>query len=409
VAPLGGVRPLCLGFFFYTIRPVKIIGARDGFSAFLLYTFGTMEDPKSSTKADETVAAAADTNDTADTATSTDTAAKAKAERARAKAARAQARARKPVVPFSLYFRVMACLALLAVVLGSTIVIRSTLTRRSLERSWREMVSAYPVLVFQRVKFSKYLARGTVSSTDKRFARLDVYLVRGEADVQYSLAKFAMDERKTDYRKRRLALEYRGAEKFLVDVEILIDPGDVRLAESVVPRGFSEEESRRMAKTVALASGAVGAVVGGSAGATLGSALGTAAAPSAGGVVGAALSGLLPVSRYSGGIGALIGAASGGALAAGTGYLFTERFVRAVSGAAVDGSRGGQSPQAIAELIAEARPLICMEIVGGSGSGGADWEREAQAYYRREFEKRLAVASRRFGWESVDVDYGDGV
>jgi len=281
----------------------------------------------------------------------------------------------------SAYAWTVAVLLFLVVGLSLFVAVRTVIARNALDESYRRMISSYPSLVFQRVTFSKYLAQGTLSDNDPHFSKLDVYLVKGRADIQFDLSKFAINDKKTDYSRKILCLDYTGKAKFLVDIDVSVDPGNIRLAESIEPEAYSKEEMDKMAKTVALASGAIGAYVGGEA---------ASGAQS-----------LLPVLNYSGGIRTLLGAAAGGALAAGTAYFFTDNFITALQSLS-------HTHASVTEMIAAARPLIVMELAGEDRLGRADWESETQAYYRKEFETRMQSLALQFGWKRVVIDYGDG-
>jgi len=293
----------------------------------------------------------------------------------------AKGKARMDKKNVSLYAWTVAALLFLVVGLSLFVIVRAVVARNALDQSYHRMVSSYPSLVFQRVTFSKYLVQGTLSDNDPHFSKLDVYLVKGRADIQFDLSKFAINEKKTDYSRKKLYLDYTGKEKFLVGIDVSIDPGDIRLAESITPEPYSKEEMEKMAKTAALASGAVGAYVGGK----------TASSAQS----------VIPVLNYSGGISTLTGAAAGGALAAGTAYFFTDNFITALQSL----SRAHAS---VAEMIQAARPLIVMELAGEDRLGKADWESETQTYYRKQFESRIQSLAGQFGWKRVVIDYGDG-
>ena len=281
----------------------------------------------------------------------------------------------------SLYACTVVALLGLVVGLSLFVAVRAVIARNALDESYRRMVASYPSLVFQRVTFSKYLVQGTLSDNDPHFSKLDVYLVKGRADIQFDLSKFAINEKKTDYSRKILYLDYTGKAKFLVDIDVSIDPGNIRLAESIEPEAYSKEEMDKMAKTVALASGAVGAYVGGKA---------ASGAQS-----------MLPVFNYSGGINTLLGAAAGGALAAGTSYFFTDNFITALQSFS-------RTHASVTEMIQAARPLIVMELAGEDRLGKSDWESETQTYYRKQFESRMQSLALQFGWKRVVIGYGDG-
>lgn len=287
----------------------------------------------------------------------------------------------------SLYAWTVIALLCLVVGLSLFVAVRTVIARNALDESYHRMVTSYPSLVFQRVTFSKYLVQGTLSDNDPHFSKLDVYLVKGRADIQFDLSKFVINDKKTDYSRKILCLDYTGKAKFLVDIDVSIDPGNIRLAESIEPEAYSKEEMDKMAKTVALASGAVGAYVGGKAASGAQSVL-------------PVLPGL-SVLKYSGGISTLIGAAAGGALAAGTAYFFTDNFITALQSFS-------RTHASVTEMLAAARPLIVMELAGEDRLGKTDWESETQAYFRKQFESRMQSLALQFGWKRVVIDYGDG-
>lgn len=277
----------------------------------------------------------------------------------------------------------IAALAILAVAVTGVCAARYLANRGRLEKSFGAIAKTYPTLVFRRVKFSKYLARGTLPATDPHFSFLDVYLVRGTADIQFDLSDVEVDSRRTSYLNRVLVLRYVGRERFLVDMDIYIDPGDVTLAETIRPEPFSKEELDRARKIAAVPAGAIGAYVGSKAGSFAGSSF--------------------PLMKYSGGLGSILGSAAGAltgaAAGAGAAYAFTDNLVAALQPAA--GSRAS-----VTELIAAAKPMIGMELAGGDRLRSAAWEDETQRYYRDEFCSRLGAIAKTFGWKRVIVDFG---
>lgn len=273
-----------------------------------------------------------------------------------------------------------ACALAIALVSAAALLAR----RIGLERSWDRLKNAYPSLVFQRVAFSKYLVQGTIPETEAHFAKLDIYLVRGSADIRFDLSPFAIDKRATDWINRVLVLECaRSSEAFLSDVDVFIEPDGITLVESVAPREYTTEEMDSLKQKAALVTGAAGA----GAGALAGSILDQGSK---------SIFSRFPVIGYSGGLSTLVGAAAGGTLAAGTAYLFTDNFIAALQGSA-------QKPAQQAELLHAAIPLIAREIRGDTAEKRDDLEQ----YYRVRFEKRMGAIAREFGWKGLVIEYGD--
>ena len=279
----------------------------------------------------------------------------------------------KRFIPSSLWGRLIATLVMTALLLSVFILICGTLNRNKLDGAFRRMAAAYPELVVARVSFSKYLVQGTLPDNDPHFARLDIWRVRGSADIQFDLSSFAIDPKKTDHLNRILRLSYEGKNEFRPTVAMAIDPGDIRQVESIRPQAYTEAEMKQFAKTAAIAAGTAGALAGGT----------------IAGKAQTGLAGLLPVMKYGGGLKALIGAAAGGALAAGTAYCFTDSFIEAMQ-------TNARKKISVMDMLAAAKPLMEAEIAGTDTA-----ERE----YRADFETRLGEIARTAGWNGVEIDY----
>jgi hypothetical protein len=226
------------------------------------------------------------------------------------------------------------------------------------------------------VKFSKYLVAGTLPETNPHFSKLDIWLVRGTADVQFDLSSFALDAKKTDYLNRVLFLRYGGEGPFVPQIDVDIAPSDIRKIESIESAKFTDEEIKKYAGTTAVVTGLAGAAIGAK-----------VASPS--GIAGK-LASLMPVIPFSGGVSSLIGAAAGGALAGGMAYCFTDDFLVALQGV-------GKAQVSVMDMLAAAEPLVAREL------GGTD---EANAEYRKAFEVRLSSIARGAGWKGVIYEYG---
>lgn len=287
----------------------------------------------------------------------------------------------KRFFPLSLWGRLIVTLVMIALLLSVFILICGTLNRNKLDGSYRRMAAAYPELVVARVSFSKYLVQGTLPDNDPHFTRLDIWRVRGSADIQFDLSVFAIDQKKSDHLNRILRLSYEGKNEFRPTVAMAIDPGDIRQVESIRPQSYTEAEMKQFAKTAAIAAGTAGAIAGGTI-------AGGAGALSAGNAQ-KGLAALLPVMKYEGGLKALIGAAAGGALTAGTAYCFTDNFIEAMQTSA-------RKKASVMDMLAAAKPLMEAEIAGTENA-----ERE----YRADFETRVGEIARTAGWNGVEIDY----
>lgn len=275
--------------------------------------------------------------------------------------------------PKSAWGRVLFCLASLVLVLLLFTLACSAVNRIRLAGTYRSMAGSYPSLVIQRVKFSKYLVAGTLPETDPHFAKLDIWLARGTADVEFDLSSFALDDKKTDYLNRVLCLRYSGNGPFVPFIDVDIAPSDIRKVESIESVKFTDDEIKKYSAGAAVVSGIAGAAIGAKAGGKT-----------------AGLSSLIPVVPYSGGVSSLIGAAAGGALAGGMAYCFTDDFLAAIQ-------RVGKGDVSVMDMLAAAEPLVAREL------GGTE---AANAEYRKAFEVRVSSIARGAGWKGVLFEYG---
>jgi hypothetical protein len=287
----------------------------------------------------------------------------------------------------NLWTRVTIALGAVALVLALFIMACGLVNRIQLRESYRKIASAYPQFVVQRIRFSKYLVQGTLPDNDPHFAKLDIWLVRGSADVQFDLSDFSVDKRRTDYLNRVLFLSYGKNDAFRENIAISINPADIRQVESIKPQEYTEKELKKFASNAALVTGAAGAIAGGLAASKTGA---TEPRTGLGSIAQSALAKIVPVTKYAGGIKTLLGAAAGGALAAGTAYCFTDNFVSALQSTA-------RERVSAMDMIAAAKPLVTAELANTG---------ETEAAYRAAFEARLGAIAKRAGWNGVVIDYG---
>lgn len=287
-------------------------------------------------------------------------------------------------MPKTAWGRTLFGLASLVLLLFLFTLACSAVNRIRLAGSWRSMTGAYPSLVIQRVSFSKYLVAGTLPETDPHFAKLDIWLARGTAEVEYDLSSFALDKNRTDYLNRVLCLRYSGDGPFVPNIDVDVAPADIRKVESIESARFTDDEVKKYATGAAVVTGLAGVAIGAKAASPSGIAGGLA-----GGIAKKASS-LIPVVPYSGGVASLVGAAAGGALAGGMAYCFTDDFLAAIQ-------RVGKGDVSVMDMLATAEPLIAREL------GGTD---EANAEYRKAFEARVSSIARGAGWKGVLFEYG---
>jgi hypothetical protein len=292
--------------------------------------------------------------------------------------------------PKTVWGRTLFCLASLVLVLLLFALACSAVNRIRLAGTYRSMEGAYPSLVIQRVSFSKYLVAGTLPETNPHFAKLDIWLARGTADVEYDLSSFALDGKKTDYLNRVLCLRYSGTGPFEPNVDVAIAPSDIRKVESIESEKFTDDEIKKYATGAAVVTGLAGAVVGAKAASSGAGAIFGGLAGGLSGGIAKKVSSLIPVVPYSGGVASLVGAAAGGALAGGMAYCFTDDFLAAIQ-------RVGKGDASVMDMLAAAEPLIAREL------GGTD---AANAEYRKAFEVRVSAIARGAGWKGVIFEYG---
>lgn len=293
----------------------------------------------------------------------------------------------------SLYWPLVLLIFSLIMLSGISLSVLKAKNKSKLADSFERMADQYPSLIFEQVRFSKYMVYGNVPETNRHFAKLDIFLVQGLVDISCDLSLFSLNKKQTDWLNRVLVLDSNAifsGSRFPVGVAVLINPSDIRLVESVHGDPWSETEITAIAKPIAVGSGIAGAV----GGAVLGSGLGAA--------VGSAFSAFMPPMRFFGGFsrvlgtagGAAVGAATGGALASGAALVSTEHFLSSLKDI-------GKDADPVMSVLTAGRTLIALEVLAGERVSSGDWEKETRAYYEKAARESIRSLAVGFGWKRV--------
>jgi hypothetical protein len=239
-----------------------------------------------------------------------------------------------------------------------------------------EYLEQSPRLVFQKVSFNKYIAYGTPPDANSILAKLYVYHVKGDADFQFNLKNLEIDKKNTDYVSRHLVLIYKYADPYQlpIEVDVNISQTDIHKIEELEARPISEDESKMVAKAVAVPAGLAGTIVG------------------------AKIGGIFKMPIGGNIVGGLIGAGVGGAAASTGAYVMTNQFL---TGLQLRGNSLGEEEQ----ILNSAKALIGMELTGGSMWNSEKWDVEIRQYYEKKLNNRLQEIFKAYGWETVKIEY----
>ncbi len=225
-----------------------------------------------------------------------------------------------------------------------------------------------PKLVFQVVSFSKYLIQGSPADTGY-FDKLNIFLVKGTADIQFDMVRLVVDENKSDPASGLLVFTTPSC---LPEVVVRINPEDTYQVMEIKPAPISEKDARAAAEVVGLGAGAVGAYVGAKAFSGFGG---------------------NPIMRVaSGGLGGLVvgGAAGGGS------YVATKNFL-------TGRTLASNSLEDKERMLNDSLDIIKLEIMGGELLGSPEWDKEIAAHYKSAFEKTLNELFVPLGWQKVVI------
>ena len=233
-----------------------------------------------------------------------------------------------------------------------------------------DICKAQNKLVVKRATFSKFLIAGKPADTHRYLDKLNIFCVRGEADIQFPLGEILI-AKETSLLTRHLVLKVPSS---YPEVIVRIDPQHVDLLPGVDPQPIDDATAEKISRTAGAAGGAAGTIVG----SKLGEAVGAVGGP-IGSVIG-------------GGIGLLLGGGGAGY----SSYIMTKNFI---SGLTLESSTLGDKER----LLKAAVPLIRLELLGGNQIGRQGWEQQLAASYKKYFESALTQLLRGQGWTTVTI------
>ena len=237
----------------------------------------------------------------------------------------------------------------------------------------QSFIEQKPTLIFKRVEFSKFIIHGSAAGTSGYTDRLNVFHIKGSADFEFDLSRLSVDKEQSDYALKKLVLRYKEGDSLPLLVNVNIAPENVTLIHEIVPKPISRESAQKVAKVAAIPASGVGALLGGKIGAEVVK---------------------IPV------LGGIMGGALGGALAGGGSYIATRNFL---TGFSLASNTLGDKER----ILNQVKPLIALELIGGSMLTGESWREEVQRYYWRMFERQLEKIMREhFGFERVEIIHG---
>lgn len=244
--------------------------------------------------------------------------------------------------------------------------------------SLKRYIEQNPKLVFKTIYFNKYIIQGKPQGTDSHFDKLYIFFVKGYADFQYDMTKLKINIEKTDAIAKTLYLNYIGSE-FPIEIDINVPQSNVYKLEEIQAQPVSESEAKVLGKIAAVPAGILGLLLGSKIGASIG-----------GNLVKIPIAGRL--------IGGLIGGGVAGGAAAGTAYIVTRNFMRGIQ--FTNSSLAEQD-----QLLNAAKPLIALELMGGSLLSEDSWDYDIKKYYQNEFEIELKNIFSKYGWLDVKIEY----
>ena len=226
-------------------------------------------------------------------------------------------------------------------------------------------------LVIKQIDFSKFLIAGKPADTVGLLDELNVFLVKGTADIEFSLEKLTVDKDATDVLTRKLVLRIHST---LPTVKVRVNLKETYLVSKIDPERMSEDVAIRFAKGAGVVGGIGGAVVGSHVGGAVGAGGGT-------------------IMRMAGSaLGATTGAVAGGAGA----YIMTKNFLTNKEFAI--NSLGDKE-----KVVNAGENLIKLELMGGDFLDSETWEEDMVAYYKEEFAKSLMILLGPLGWQKIEL------
>jgi len=238
-----------------------------------------------------------------------------------------------------------------------------------------------PRLVYAKIDFLKYLIYGRPPGVNDSFEQLEVYHVKGTANMYINLESVSIVE--TEPLTRSISLEVD--RRSLYEIDLDISQADINLIESLESDPLPEATVEILSKTAGGAAGIAGGWIGSIAGSAAGTAIGTSVGGAGGGAIGKIAGGVL-----------------GGAGGAGGAYLATSKFVRGFLSDydAVDSTFGQRE-----EILEQGRELIAADLLFEqlpvSRSNDAE---SAVDYFSEQAKVKLKELFTALGWKQVSVD-----
>jgi len=258
-------------------------------------------------------------------------------------------------------YTVCALTMLVLMFLGAGLIINHVEKKKMEKFSIEKYVVDNPRLVFKTISFSKYIVRGTPNGTNSHLDKLNIFHLKGDADLYIEMNHLDLIEEVTDYIQKRLVLVYNCPTKYPVSVDINIPSGEYNPIEEIAPEPVTEKEANKFAGKTAIAGGVFGTLIGGK------------------------------VAGWKGGL--VTGAASAVAT-----YITTKNFVMNLS-------LPTNSISAQEELLMKAQELVALEVMGGNLLYEPDSESKLMKYYENECKKQLRSVMQQFGWKEVEVKF----
>lgn len=271
-------------------------------------------------------------------------------------------------------------MALFIIVFGISAWMVNQIEKRKMEAfNIGEYVKQNPKLIFKTIQFSKLVVHGKPDGANEHLDKLNIFHLKGEADLYIDLSYLSVDTMITDYAGKSLYLVYNSPTHIPISVDVNVPSGDYTLVEEIEPAPINEEEAKAIAKPIAFIAGGIGAYIGGNFGSKLGGVLS-------------------PIGKVGKLIGGAAGATAGAAAAGGGTYLYTKDFLMGMN-------LTGNELEDKENIIHASKGLIALEIMGGNLLSEPDYDSKLQKYYEAECERQLIEIMKTFGWQNVDVKF----
>lgn len=240
----------------------------------------------------------------------------------------------------------------------------------------KKYVTQNPKLIFKTIKFSKFIVHGKPNGTERHLDKLNMFHIKGDADLYINMTNLHLDFLKTDYVRKELSLVYNSESLFPVSVDVNIPSSGYTQVEEIMPDTITTEEAEKVARPAAVVTGGVGGLIGGVLGSKIGKLFG-------------------PWGKW---IGAGSGAAIGTTAGATAGYVYTRNFLAGLQLASNDWEDKEN-------VIDASKALVALEIMGGNTLSEPDYDPKLQEYYQEECKKQITDIMKSFGWKEVNITF----